>query len=88
MSEAAEKISGVWRAGISFAIHQRCQWCASQDKKLCSGSGANLATAAHSHSAVIAGLDPAIQLLAKRMDARVKPGHDAEGVAAGGQPRP
>jgi hypothetical protein len=25
---------------------------------------------------VIAGLDPAIQLLAKRMDGRVKPGHD------------
>src|SRR5436190_21130435 len=31
-------------------------------------------------SFVIAGLDPAIQLLAKRMDARVKPGHDAERV--------
>jgi hypothetical protein len=29
-------------------------------------------------SFVIAGLDPAIQLLAKRMDARVKPGHDVE----------
>ena len=25
---------------------------------------------------VIAGLDPAIQLLSKRMDGRVKPGHD------------
>jgi hypothetical protein len=27
---------------------------------------------------VIAGLDPAIHPLAKRMDARVKPAHDAE----------
>jgi predicted N-acetyltransferase YhbS len=30
-------------------------------------------------SVVIAGLDPAIHFLAKRMDARVKPGHDEEG---------
>jgi hypothetical protein len=27
---------------------------------------------------VIAGLDPAIHLLRKKMDARVKPGHDVE----------
>src|SRR5438270_13424234 len=32
-------------------------------------------------SFVIAGLDPAIQILAKRMDGRVKPGHDAERMA-------
>jgi hypothetical protein len=30
---------------------------------------------------VIAGLDPAIQLLAKRMNARVKPGHDPEALS-------
>ena len=30
-------------------------------------------------SDVIAGLDPAIQLIAKKMDARVKPGHDGVG---------
>jgi hypothetical protein len=30
---------------------------------------------------VIAGFDPAIHFLSKKMDARVKPGHDADRIA-------
>jgi hypothetical protein len=32
---------------------------------------------------VIAGLDPAIHLLLKMMDARIKSGHDNEGIIYG-----
>ena len=79
MSEAARMISANFRPGISFAIREEIQ----RRQRLAAGiRGAfrlpksRRSFCASSSSAVIAGLDPAIQLFAKRMDARVKPGHD------------